>query len=283
MKKQSPKRLGTYILLGVGILSLAVYWFATANEDKILPPAGGEGNRVVMTVGEEKIYKKDLQYEMDHYPQSLLNASTETELKKKMQEDSIILQAARDEGLIKLDDSIFNSTTKSYENRVATVTSVRTQLEEKFGNVKGGVVTIWFYNTEPAKVGIVRGKQIAFQKISELQKLVKSNTISIQEAAERVRRDTSLINLDKAYVANAYIEFDSDLTKGLTFDPEFDKKLAALGEGGVSDVHLASHIMEPDKPAREMAYMFGTVFKKSAGISFEEWLQPYQQKYEVHI
>ncbi len=93
---------------------------ASSAELPTAPPA-----QILATVGAEKIYGGDLEYEYRQYP-DLRGKTDPAVMLDKLINDSIILQAGAKEGKITLDAYIFNNPEKDYSRRLQKVDSVRT-------------------------------------------------------------------------------------------------------------------------------------------------------------
>lgn len=278
------------ILLGAVVFLLILFllnYFNIIKTFDLLPkpplsekPAG----RVIAKVGKELIYQSDLDVEIANMipipdfdlPKYLLN---------KIATDSAILQSAQAEGIISLDETVFNSPNKNYMTRVNLVVDIKNQIDQKSDHIKGAVVSIFFINnldSKPGPLGYEKSKQIAFDTLSALQKRVKSREITIDQAGEDIRKNTSLKDLDYSYEINSIFRFSSNKGERITLDENIDQALWNLKEGEVSEVFAAS-FPDFEGKVREGVYMFGQVFKKNSSIisSLDQWIQDQVKKYEV--
>ena len=174
---------------------------------------------VVAKAGEEELYKEDLEYELSFFPASP-SAAVKGAVINKMLRDSIILQAASKEKLITLDDKVFNARNKNYRLRLRLVDLVKKEVNKKSASLEGKAVVIWFQNMTPGELGYEKGREVAFEKISGLQTLVKKGSLTIEKAIEAVQKDSSLIEIDSSYEANASIDFNLGLREPITIDPD---------------------------------------------------------------
>jgi hypothetical protein len=202
-----------------------------------------------------------------------------------MIEDSIILQAGQKEGLIELTSDIFNNRNKNYTNRLKAVELVKSKVGARQETITVELFALWFYNTQPAEIGLEKGKQIAFQKMSAIHSQLKTKKIDSKQAADLIKSDTSLAQLDKAYVSNAYSEVTATPEEHLTFDNEFDAKIRALQPGDITDLYLAKFSYKKDQPPSDVAYVIAKMVDKKNGVitSQTEWLQDYKKQYEVTV
>lgn len=241
---------------------------------------------VIVKVGQENIYQKDLDSEMQNFP-SLKNVDRRKLLLDKMIKDSIILQGARADGIVKLDSSIFNSLQKDYYKRMDLISAIREKMDTKGDILKGAMVSLWFYNRAPGKAGYDKGREIARDTITKLHDDVVSKRLTIQQAGQAIRNDPNLGNVDAAYLSNALLEFSKKPTDSVVFDAGFDAIIKRLKVDEVSDVYLAeSKQWEAGKPTDKMidsVYMFAQVTekKKTSIAGFDDWYGKKVKAYAV--
>ncbi len=228
---------------------------------------------VAFTVGEEKIYQKDLEMELARYPQDQ-RAELRDRVIEKMREDAIILQGAAEDGIIELDESIYGDPTKDYAKRLETLNNIRTTIEsEKVAGIEGHIVSIWPHNGTAGPLGYERARQIAKEKIDGLYQDVQSGEITIVEAGEQIRNDQQLADIDTNYKGNAIFAFRATPGEEITGDSEFNDMLHNAGEGEVTEVYASEY---PNSEGETVVwyYRFGQVTKviNSDTNSYEEWL-----------
>lgn len=239
-------------------------------------------DKVIIKVGEENIYQKDFNFELSQYPTQI----TENENKiivEKLIQDSVILQGAKDDGMIGVDNTTFNSLDKAYNKRLELVKQAKDTVENRADGFSGALVAIWFYNVRPGPIGYEKGKEIAYQKITKLHQDVISKKITIKQAGEAVSNDTSLAQLDPSYKTNAYLEFTVARQKLITFDLNADHALKTLKQGEVSPV-ITSQDKDQNGKMIDAVYSFGQMFQKTfqGGIvNFDSWLTQKRKSYEV--
>ncbi len=237
--------------------------------------------KIIAKVGKEHIYQKDLDLEIQAYP--IKNTNAQKLLMNKIMNDSIILQAGAKEGIIQLDQTVFDSSSKDSLKRTQLARRVKSLIEEKSVNISGTVITIWFYNVTPAPIGLEKGKELAFTKISKLHNDVVSKRLTIQQAAEEIRNDASLAQVDLQYKSNASFDFKVSNNKRITFSPEFDTVIRSLQPGQISPVQLVQDTEVHTRQKIDAVYMFAQVTEKklSEVTGFDEWLKQHQKEYEV--
>lgn len=272
-----PKR--TILIIGLVLLVLfSLFVLRRRNNISQVVP----GNDVIAEVGREKIYQKDLDTELSYYPE---DPEAKAVLLQKMITDSVILQGASDENLIDLDQTVFNSLEKDYLKRIEMVSQAKRLLSEREDMLKGKVVAIWFFNNDYiGPLGYERGKQIAFEKLSELQKRVVDGTVTIDQAGEIIKNDKSLEQLDPVYKNNALYEFNTKKSNPqISLSTELDNELWSLEPGGVSKVYIAK-TKDAKGQERESLYLFGQVLdKRSTGtqINIDDWVNQKKQIYAI--
>lgn len=244
------------------------------------PPSPG----VIAKVGDELIYQRDLDLELVAYPPLGSLEERKIFLLEKIATDSAILQSAKKDGLIKqLDATIFNSEDKDYLKRIKIVEDVKNTINSKTDQIKGTIISIWFYNFgKVGSLGYDRGKEFALEKITKLHNDVKSGKMTINQAAEAIRNDSSLAQIDESYKSNAQYDFIISPNQDLTGDKDFDKFLQTASKNQVSDIYLLSEFGF-DKPGY---YQFGLVKENNPGAkikNLDDWIKDQTQKYEKII
>src|SRR3989344_9557888 len=162
-------------------------------------------NTAVMKVGDELIYQEDFDFEKSQYP-PVKGVDVNKLLVDKITADSIILQAAKADGVITLDNSVFNSQNKNYLKRVKLIQQAKKTINEKSDSISGSYVAIWFFNDVAPKIGVEKAKQIALEKITKIHADVRSGKLTMKQAGETIAKDKSLEDTDPAYQTNAYRE-----------------------------------------------------------------------------
>lgn len=239
---------------------------------------------VIAVVGEEYLYSEDLNTELS-YTRGTVTSSKEDDILEKMIRDSVILQAAEEEGVIQLDESIFNARDKDYAKRTQTVRKIEDAINVQTVAIEGEVVTIWFNNVVPGPAGYEAGKQIAFEKISALHEQVQSGRLTMEQAGERIRQDEEIAQADPSWKANTYHAFSAQSDDRITADPTVSEQIHSLGEGDVSEVFTGQG---QDAKTGEMIpsfYSFAQVSEKQTDSvgGFDEWLSDKLTDYETTI
>ncbi len=239
---------------------------------------------VVLKVGEELIYQKDLDFELAFYPVQAGSVEKNQLLLQKIASDSAVLQGARADGLITLDPTTFNDKNKDYLKRIQLVEKAKGLVNNKTNKVTGVIVSVWFYNFgQPGPLGYEKGQQFALEKITALHKSIQSGRMTAEQAVEAVRNDTSLAQIDPgSYKNNARQAFSATGGDIISQNPQLDASIRKLNSGEVSDIFLSTE-RGFDKPG---FYQFGQVTDKiSSGqnINFDNWLKQVQQRYETVI
>lgn len=292
----SPKnnrRILAFVLILIPLISLAFVLYFT-QKDKLFPPKpplqkeqpivqSKKPNEVIALVGKEKIYQSDLETEQRYSPLKVSSASAKI-LLEKIVEDSILLQGANADKLITLNKKVFNSPSKDYLKRAELVLKAKKLLAEKEDGIAGAVVSIWFYNMKPGEIGYQKGKEIALEKIQKLQTDVQNKKITIEQAGELIKKDTSLAKVDKQYKSNAIFKFNVKKNEKIYFDPEFDKIIWKLKQNQVSKVVLSKDVDRKTDKMIPAVYSFAQVKKiiKNGKVgTFEAWLAKKKKIYEI--
>jgi hypothetical protein len=259
---------------------------SSSNEATRITKQEAENKGIIMKVEEEYIYQKDYNEVALTLPPPTDSEkdkdSIQEKVFKKLITDSIILQEGQKEEIVKLDSTVFNSIDKDYKKRLEYLTEVIGKIKEKSIAVKGSYVALWFDNIEVGPLGYDEAKKRAFAKIEPLQKKVKEGKMTMREAAEDIRNDPTLAEIDTAYQGNAYADFNVRENETITFSAKFDQMLRGLNPGEITDLYAAKDQTE-DLGYVEAVYIFGQVDEKndSSLESFEAWLAEAEKKYEI--
>jgi len=276
------------ILLTIGIvailaLSLTLLPEFTQKNNKSVKQA--DPNTVIMKVGQENIFQKDLDFELSKSPKSeLQNKDNIASLKDKLVKDSVTLQQAQKDKLIKAEDNYFNSDSKDYLLRIKTVENVKSILDARAERIQGNIVSIWFFNSIIPKMGIEKAKVIVKNKIDLLYSDVKSSKITVTQAINKIKADTSLKEIDSAYVANSEYKFNAVYGDKITIDKEFDDSLWLLKQGEITEVQeLKGTNIKPEN-TQGVLYAFGTVEQRTNSgerKNYQKWLEESTKLYEI--
>lgn len=259
----------------------------TAQKPSIYPTGkinpSGTDNKIIARVGAEDIYRKNVETLILGEARAK-GVDYEKIFLDKLIEESIILQSARKAKLTVLDSSVFNSETLDLNRRSALVKQIKETIEQKADKIEGSIISIWFNNGEVGPLGLEGGKKMAFDKIKPLQEQVKNGTMTVVQAGEAVKNDTSLKQLDKVYDVNAISSFSVNKGSKITFDVNFDQILWGLTDGGTSEVVLIQGLDDQTQKLVDSLYAFGRVSKRtgeSGNLGFEAWYKANLNTYEI--
>jgi hypothetical protein len=277
------------LLLGVGAVFLLVVILFVFNKYLFLSSfvtSFFSGDKVIAVVGNEHIYKKDLEYELSVHPLKD-NPETSDVLIAKLIDDSVTIQGALSDKTVAIPDNVFNSANKDYEARIATVELIRNFIDQDSDKVSGGIVTVWFYNN--GRIG-TRGyegsKNYAFDKITEYRNKVTVQNIPISEVGRLAMEDENLRTLDPAYKSNVYVEFEANLGDSITFDQSYDSLIRSLAVGELTETVLLKDVAGPGgAEPTDALYSFAMVTKRTGNgqINYKTWLEGHKENLEIHI
>lgn len=283
------------IALVVFISALAYYSFSQKVNlfqkpiEKLIPGSSTspvtltEGqNKEVAKVGQEIIYQSDLDTELTAQPSSF-DPNIKALMLQKIASDSVILQGAREIALVKLDESVFNSKNKDYAKRIKLVKEAKEKVENEADNIEGTVISVWFLNGPVGPLGYDKSKQIALEKITKIYADVKAKKITIQQAGEAIKNDSSLEQIDKAYKTNASFTFKINHEEPVTRDEDFNSAILNLKEGQLTNVLVGNSVDQSGSPIQSH-YHFAQLIKRNVNekfTSFENWLEKVRKAYAV--
>lgn len=237
---------------------------------------------VVATVGKEDIYKTYLNKELELYPADKTQKVKESLLNKVIR-DSVILQGAETEGIIKDYIKGENLTTQEYLKRTAEAQRVERYIKSQSNGINLTLVTVWFFNNNYiGPKGLAEGKKIAYAKIKPLYDKVQKKEITITEAGQLIATDTSLKQIDPSYESNALSKVYAPKGDKITHWPEFDALVWKAKVGELTPLYLGDDVYQGKKI--DAIYMFARVDKKienSKYESFDAWYEKQKNTYDV--
>src|SRR3989344_1536077 len=271
------------LVIGIVIFSLLQKYRPTTPTQSTTKESHPEGT--IAKVGEEYIYQNDLDTEVRLNPISSNSAQLKKQLLQKLADDSIIIQGALSDKIATADASVYNSPTKDQIKRYQLVSQIKKSIEEKADTISGFKVNIWFLNVHVGPLGYDKAKQIALEKITKLHSDVVSKKITIQQAADAIKNDSSLAAIDPSYKSNAGGEFTSTKDKPITITKAFDDALWNTSVGGITEV-ITGQSDDQDNGGKivDAYYTFGTVTSKTQNgriVSFEDWLAQKRKLYAI--
>lgn len=248
-----------------------------------IPEAVNE--KKIAVVGDEFYFQTDL----EHYAkQNLVGIEdvNKDEAYEWFLEESVILQGAENDGLIHLDESIFNNPYKDYDRRTRKVVKLRQTIEKQVvGGITVEALSVWFCNVNygeyASEYGVEAAKKLAKNKLENVRKKVLDG-MSMKGASKLIRNDKSLAALDDNYDGNAYIQTNfpgsiesiQDVRKGREFGNEglYDF-LKNANPGDISAIYLEKDNTNGDD-VLDAYYAFYHYKKKNAdssAVDFEDW------------
>lgn len=240
-------------------------------------------NKVIAIVGSEQIFEKDLESELSYAPP--VQSVDKNIYLEKIIDDSIVLQTVADKKLITLDKSYFNNPEKDYKKRLEIVETSRSILTNSENRIKGRAIVIWFYNNNHiGPMGYEAAKNIASEKIETVFERVISNQITLDEAVQEIRGDSSLALIDPVYKTNAVLDFNETSKKKITFDEYYNKLIWETDEGEYTPITLLSTSEVPENTTTGVAYSFAYVEQKNVDgldVELSEYIQ--NRKSEIGV
>lgn len=240
---------------------------------------------VIAIVGDEKIYQEDLEEIYKNYSGNTTESLSESKtiLLDKLIEGSILLQENKSK--ISLTPDIYNSLSKDTLSRLMLVDKLRREKTEELKNAYAGkeytLVSIWPMNMEVLSLGYDQSKEIATQKITDLHNRVVSGQISIDQAGELVKSDTSLALIDKNYIGNAMVKGKITSNKPLdTTSAEMRDDFNKMKVGDISKIYII-------KQTEVEEYLtFGQItneIPEGNSQTYEQWLTEKKEQYLIEL
>lgn len=243
-----------------------------------------EAGKEVMRVGDEVLYTDDFNYYLflekfsEYSARTVMDDETLEKMVRQLIDESVLLQEAHAQGWVVLDDSYFNAERKEYRVRNEMVTKAWERAEEEESLYEGERIAIYFYNNYIPEMGLNAAKEIAFSKITSLHERLVAGTITFTEAAEEIRSDPVLLEIDSSVKANAYAQFTIGGSTKFFMDSDLQENILSYPVGEVSDVLTGTGI----EGETETYYVVSRLTTASEGYgSVEEWMSEVQQNYMI--
>ena len=190
-------------------------------------------------LGEVKLTNQDLEKEFklmfEYTPQNINNIENWVKAIQSLNDKAII----QNEGI---QSGLFTETNFSPKR----VNEAKEYIEKQGKTyVSGEFISIWFLNVNEPSVGLETAKGIAYKKINSLRERIVSEAITMQQAGEEIRNDTSLVSIDGAYESNAYRKFESiGKDQPIFTDTAIDEQMWKLKIGDTSNILTAKDYNE---------------------------------------
>lgn len=287
--KKNPEKTIKMILGVLGLLGvLGVFYFFNINKPTpIQPEPTSKTTSAVAKVGEEELFQSDLDYYLTIYFAGQGQTAKDKALQKAI-DDSIILQEGLKSGFISLNQAVFNSSYKNMASRSALIETAGKKIEQKnIKTISGEIVSMWFNNANsypPPSIGIEKAKQTAKQKVDAIYQDLKPGKITMPQAAQRIRSDSSQGLIDPSYLGNAYSKF-TNLTRDqkLFADQSIDDAVWDMSKNELSPVLLAKDLDNKNNQLFEAFYTIIKVTNTSSGnlVGLEELIRGLRSQYEI--
>jgi DNA phosphorothioation-dependent restriction protein DptG len=127
-------------------------------------------------------------------------------------------------------------------------------------------------------------KKLAYSKLSQIHELVANKELTIEEAADRIRNDVTLQQVDVAYQTNASFDFIVKNDEKITIDSDFDTVVRATKAGDITEVLPFKEPTTLLGKSIETAYAFAYVKERKTDgkvVSFNDWLTQQKSNYRV--
>ena len=272
---------------------------ATVTEIPTAPPSTDPSNPIIAKVGEEYIYKRDLDLELLNFSDK--SDPIKQQLKEKIALDSQIIQGALKENIFsfaagdKIIDSVYNPEKfiknniynipqKDYSKRIKLVQLIKDTVNVQLIAYKGSYVSIWYANGYPGTLGYDESKRIAQEKINQLHDNVAAGKLSMKDAANKIANDPSFEKLDTNYKVNAYAEFNTTKDGAISGDDNnLGKALKASDVNKITNVYQFE-LKDENNIVATGFLSFGQLSFKDLNVkwsSFENWQNDKKDLFKV--
>lgn len=234
----------------------------------------------VASIGEHTVYGKDLNFNLYLFNQSEYASASanNNDLKQRLldqsQRDYIILKEAQRLGLADLPNDI-ESVNKDQWAYARAVQQAEPLVKQQFDLLSFETISIFFHNVDLPKIPLEQAEIIARDKMTAFYNQIINNQLTITQAAEAIRNDSSLAQIDPNYQGNAYTSYTDVSPEDLPFAyDEINQGLLNLSTGQVSNI---MRIPPQGTPLNSENQEFYTILKMNsrpnqAKGSFSDWL-----------
>jgi hypothetical protein len=268
---------------------------STKADEQLSKISGAKDAKKIALVSDEYLFESDLIYYAFQQGKEVKDLDRGKAI-EDIVNDSVLLQFGAKENMVELTPNVFNNPFKDMQKRMEVIAQIKQIMSESIGKaISWEGIAVWFYNVNPAdlaeKEGMEKAKQFAYDKINAVYNEVVNNGKKMSEAAEILKNDETLIQLDKSYKGNAYfvksldteIHTIDDIRKGRTFGYTglFDFLLKAE-IGDISKIYLEQDTPDGDNIV-DAYYAFYKLTNKSQGTSIEELVQNFKTSLSIQI
>jgi len=200
-------------------------------------------------------------------------------------ENALVLKEASNKKLTKVDTALFqpNKDWTSYNKAVEEAKAAIIAQEEQ---ISVAAVFIYFMNQSPPEMGVEKSKPLTKTKMEALRGEMVEGRMTIQQAAEAIKADSSLAEIDPIYKQNSYAEFynrnkSRQVVGGISSD---DNALVwTLPVGSYSPIIIGYEAGNSSTPNEAYWVVVQIVEKKGTKPPYLEWLKGEKEAfYEVH-
>lgn len=270
---QKQKILLMSLAIVLVLTSFGVYYFFFQPETSINQTqlSGDRFYKVddrIAKVGEEILYGSDFNYMFDNYTTYIYRPADKGVVSKENPEDvknvldylthqSMVLQVARTQKLIELNDKIYNNPNKDWSLRVQTYANAIRLLESKEEKVTISMISAWYYNTKPPKGDVEAARLLAKSKIEKVHADIKSGKITFEQGGKLLASDVVFADLDFNYKRNNYVIIrNRPVSSVFTFEP-MNEVMRKLNPGQVSEIiEINAKELDPKAQLDERFFAF---------------------------
>jgi len=225
------------------------------------------------------LYRQDERYQKRKNP-----TLTDIEIQDKIIKESIILQSGENKGYVTLDAAVFNSSAKDMARRDMLLSEVKEKYSaSREETVSGTVISVWFLQPGISDADYAQRKTRAYSIIKLYYDAVSNNTMSLEEAAKKIRTNKEIAVLDPAYETNTSFTFlDKPATDQIVTDADFDQQLKQLPLHTLSELSTGQLVLDNDTLV-DAVYLFGMVTdrKEIQPVDFDYWIASEWAKYAI--
>jgi hypothetical protein len=179
----------------------------------------------------------------------------------------------------------YNNTAKDLWARERLIQQLTAEYLSQELTYSGSLISVWYHNIRAPKIPIAQAQQLAKRKIDALHLRLKSKAITMEGAAEQIKSDTDLFEIDTNYRGNAYTKV-VNATK--TYQPftyqQLNDAFFALKAGEVSPViKIPANTAIGQADEEFYAVVSVNSITNTNNLSLDSWIKEQLNKYPVTI
>jgi hypothetical protein len=185
---------------------------------------------IIATIKKDSIYAfqvQDIKKQINQLDENVILAS--------LKSDSLLLQEAEKENLLKLPADFFTKEYKqssSYiEDKDHFLLRLEAEYESRSAQIEGGIITVFFYNQKFSSLPFDQADQKAYELVSEAREKILSKEWTISQAIDELTKKKDMPLLDFNYLYNTGFVIPKTAVYRVFRDKEIINEIKSFKDG----------------------------------------------------